>query len=228
MRRSNRFSSVASLLAISSGVALLAGCTSTPSATDTPGVAVAAGAPAQVAVRGSGATIAPGEVLEVFVVEDEALSGRYTVRPSGHLILPGVGRVPVAGVTPASAEAAIRKALEGTQLKNATVMVERSASKKAEAAEGVTVFFSGNVMTPGRRVVSYVSGRRPTLYQGILEAGGFTRFADQGRVTLNRASGSGRAVPQTVDITAVRQGRIPDPPLEDGDIVHVKEKAFGW
>ena len=41
--------------------------------------------------------ILPGENLEVIVNEDGAFNGRYVVRRGGYIIMPGIGRVSVAG-----------------------------------------------------------------------------------------------------------------------------------
>jgi protein involved in polysaccharide export with SLBB domain len=163
--------------------------------------------------------------LEVYVVEDESFTGRYTVRPSGHIIFPKIGRVLVAGNTASGAEAAIKRSLEGTQLTSATVMVERVLGQGAVAPAGVTVFLSGTVQNPGRRTVPFIAGQRPTLYQAILEGGGFSRFANQKAVTISR---QGQTGVKTIDVTGVRRGVLADVPLQDGDIIFVPEKTFGW
>jgi protein involved in polysaccharide export with SLBB domain len=144
------------------------------------------------------------------------------------VIFPGIGRVSVAGLTPSAAEAAIRRGLEANQLKSATVMLERSSPARETSTQTITAFFSGSVSSPGKKVLSYIGGRRPTVYQGILEAGGFSRFADQRRVTVTRNTGQGRSTPIEVNIEQVRQGKVADLSLGDGDIVTVKEKIFGW
>lgn len=173
--------------------------------------------------------IQAGDVLEVFVVEDDSLNGRYDVGDGGNIIFPKIGKVPVAGKTSPEVEQTIKKLLEVNQLRTATVMVERPAqARTAGGIRGKTVFVSGSVTTPGRRTIPYVGELRPTLYQAIVDAGGFARFADQSHVLINRRGPDGRTNRVSVDAKKIRDGSAPDVPLEDGDMIYVPEKEFGW
>jgi len=175
------------------------------------------------------ATIQSGDVLEVFVVEDDSLNGRYDVLDGGNIIFPKIGKVAVAGKTSPEVEQTIKKLLEVNQLRTATVMVERPAQTKGVAGvRGKTVFVSGSVGTPGRRTIPYVGELRPTVYQAIVDAGGFVRFADQSHVLINRRGPDGRTGRTSVDVKKIRDGSIPDVPVEDGDMIFVPEKQWGW
>ena len=57
--------------------------------------------------------IVPGDDVEIFVVEDPSFNGRYQVRRGGYIILPAVGRIPVAGKTMSGAEGEVRKGAGG-------------------------------------------------------------------------------------------------------------------
>lgn len=200
---------------------MLAGC-GTPSSN--PGTNFAANPRVQ---KTSHDVLAPGDVVEVYVVEDDTLNGRYEVRAGGHLIFPKIGKIQVAGRTSDEVESIIKRNLETNQLRTATVMVERPAMRSPEVP-GKTVFISGNVSSPGRRILAFVGGQNPTVYQAILEAGGFSRFADQSHVLITRRSGGTRGGRIHADIRKIRDGSAADIPVEDGDMVFVPEKAFGW
>jgi polysaccharide export outer membrane protein len=175
-----------------------------------------------------GTIVQPGDVLEVFVAEDDSLNARYEVRAGGHIILPKVGKIEVAGKTIDEIESTIKKMLEGNQLRTATVMVEIPASPRIAGVPGKTVFVSGNVSAPGRHTVPFVGDQRPTVYQCIIDAGGFTRFADQSRVMITRRSPDGGATRINADAKKIRDGAATDIPVEDGDLIFVPEKSFGW
>ncbi len=63
--------------------------------------------------------------LEIFVTEDPQFNGVYTVRESGDIIIPIVGRIPVEGSSVEEAEKTIKEYLEQGQLQKATVLVDR-------------------------------------------------------------------------------------------------------
>jgi polysaccharide export outer membrane protein len=167
-------------------------------------------------------------VLEVFVVEDDSLNGRYDVLDGGNIIFPKVGKIQVAGKTSVEIETILKKLLETNQLRTATVMVERPAQARVGGAQGKTVFISGNVGSPGRHTVPSLGDLKPTIYQAILDAGGFSRFADQNHVLVTRRGPDGRVNRFKVDAQKIRDGSGPDVPVEDGDMIFVPEKAFGW
>lgn len=181
---------------------------------------------AQAGDGGDIAVIRPGDILEVYVLEDEAFNGKYQVRSGGHVIFPKVGRVQVAGKSLAEAERAIKASFETTQLRQASVILERQGQAGPKVADGVSVYVHGAVEEGGRRTIPYIAGEPPTVYQAILESGGFAHWANKRQVTITREGGGsqGRIV---VDVQAVIEGKARDVPLLDRDIIYVKEKAFG-
>jgi polysaccharide export outer membrane protein len=177
---------------------------------------------------GRSAIIQPGDVLVVYVVEDDSLNGHYDVLDGGNIIFPKIGRIQVAGKTSPEIETLIKKLLETNQLRTATVMVERPAQPRTAGATSKTIFISGNVGSPGRHTVGFVGNMRPTVYQAIIDAGGVTRFADQNHILVTRHNPDGHMSRFKVDAQKIRDGSIPDVPIEDGDMIFVPEKAFGW
>lgn len=257
--------------------------------------------------------ILPGDNLEIFVVEDSSFNGHYQVRRGGYIILPPVGRIPVAGKTMEVAAAEVSKALETSQLQHATVTVDKVEGPDVESGPviflagefrnrtpfrippgtkptvvnvilscgGVTdnadltrvkvmrvvgnksvveeenvrrilegsgltsdltlsdgdvivvpagaanaVFVTGRVNRPGTQYLH--PGDRLTAYAAILNAGGFSRFADKKKVYVLRASPDGTKVRIPINIFAIEHGHQPDLPLAGNDILIIPEKWFSW
>jgi polysaccharide biosynthesis/export protein len=181
------------------------------------------------AQNGSGAplqsgeeVILPGNNLELFVNEDTSFNGRYQVRRGGYVILPQVGRVLVAGKTISQAEMAVRKALQATQLRRATVLLERFDGVSDEA--GPMIYLSGEFKNP--RPYRIPAGTAPTLISVMLSAGGFTDRADLTRVKVMRVS---RNLPmaETVNVKKILDANTSggdlgsDLTLTEGDVVVV-------
>src|SRR5690606_11309485 len=91
--------------------------------------------------------IVPGESIEVIVLEDDSFNGVYQVRRGGYIVLPRVGRVFVAGKDVAGAEKGIKEALQESQIKDGTVMVERPEG--AVGATGPVIYLAGEFSQPG-------------------------------------------------------------------------------
>ena len=87
-------------------------------------------------------SIRPGESLQLIVTEDSSLNGIYQVRSAGYIILPRAGQIYVVGKTPMEAEQMLKKSLEKTLLRVATVTVER-ISVSPRMAMGGAVFSVG-------------------------------------------------------------------------------------
>src|SRR6201999_3459373 len=72
--------------------------------------------PAGGAGSGDNDVLLPGENVARYVNEDASFNGKYEIRRGGYVILAQVGRIPIAGKTIDQAEAAVRRALEDSQL----------------------------------------------------------------------------------------------------------------
>ncbi len=161
----------------------------------------------------------PGEVLQLFVLEDESFNGLYQIREGGYVVLPRVGRVAVVGKDMGGVERAVKEALEATQLRQATVMVERARGVYAETKTDV-VYLAGEFQTPGPMKIP--EGFSPTIVTVILRSGGLTPVADLTRVKLLRLE-HGRALVEEVNVQAILDGTglQSDLALNAGDIVVV-------
>jgi len=167
---------------------------------------------------GENDVIVPGENLEIFVNEDPSFNGRYQVRRGGYIILAQVGRIPVAGKTIEQAEAAVRRALESSQLTRATVMLERISG--ADVETGPLIFLSGAFKNP--RPYRIPTGTAPTLVSLILSCGGVTRNADLTQVKIMRMAG-GKSVVEEVNLQKILEGGglNSDVSLAEGDVITI-------
>ncbi len=169
--------------------------------------------------------ILPANNLEIFVNEDPSFNGRYQVRRGGYIIMPQVGRVQVAGKTISQAEAAVKKALQATQLRQATVMIERFEGVSDEA--GALIYLSGEFRHP--RPYRIPQGTSPTLVSVILSAGGWTDRANLSHVKVMRVAGN-RSVVEVVDLKKILNGEVAsglgsDLTLTEGDVVVIPSGA---
>lgn len=179
---------------------------------------------------------AAGDLLELFVKEDATLNGSYPVREGGYIVIPRAGRIPVAGMARDGAEKAIKDYLQRTQLTQATVLVERTPARAARAAAAggppgvpkLMVYITGNVPRSGVHYVPVPAGHQMGIYETLLVTGGTSRFAQDQRVEVLRMDGSGRRQRAIVDLRPIKEGKQADPPVGDGDIIHVPEKVFGF
>jgi polysaccharide export outer membrane protein len=163
--------------------------------------------------------ILPGNNLEVFVNEDTSYNSRYQVRRGGYIILPQVGRVLVAGKTINQAETAVRKALQATQLRHATVTIERLEGPSDEP--GPMIYLSGEFRNP--RPFRIPAGTAPTLISVMLSSGGWSDRADLTRVKVMRIVRN-QPVSETVNVKKILSGDPladlgPDLTLNEGDVV---------
>lgn len=169
--------------------------------------------------------ILPGNNVELWVNEDTSFNGRYQVRRGGYVILPQIGRVQVAGKTVGQAEAAVRKALQATQLRRATVMIERFEGITDEA--GPMIYLSGEFKSP--RPYRIPAGTAPTLVSVILSAGGVNDHADLTRVKVMRMAAN-RSVVEEVNVKRILEGTSGglgnDVTLTEGDVVVVPSGAM--
>jgi polysaccharide export outer membrane protein len=166
---------------------------------------------------GGNSVVLPGENLEVFVVEDSSFNGRYQVRRGGYIILPQVGRISVAGKQISEAEAAIRHALESSQLKHASVMVERLEG--SDVTTGPVIYLAGEFkLTHAYRIPE---GTAPTLVNVIVSVG-VTEKADLSHVRVERVAAF-KGVVEEVNVQKILDGGglSSDVTLNDGDLVVV-------
>ncbi|MCL4838031.1 MAG: polysaccharide biosynthesis/export family protein [Thermoanaerobaculia bacterium] len=91
------------------------------------------------------------------------------------------------------------------------------------AAASLTVYFLGEVATKG--AVSLRSVDRASLLVAVARAGGLTDRASS-EILIKRKEPDGRTSEIKANFKRVLSGRDPDPELQDGDVIVVKEAFF--
>lgn len=194
-----------------------------------PGMVAAPSRPAP-AKPSTSSVVEAGDKLDIMVLEDPTFSGQFVVRESGDLILPKVGRVRVAGMSLAGAESAVRNRIQQDQIKDATVIVERT-QRMAQAGFAerpkMLVFLTGAVARPGQHLVAMNDRDGLTAYEALLIAGGPTPYADQRRAYILRKAADGRRDRIPVDFRALSRAEASDIPIQQGDVIFLPERRFG-
>jgi len=88
----------------------------------------------------------------------------------------------------------------------------------------IYVYVDGAVKTPGR--LEELASRPISLLQAIAKAGGVTERANLKTIQILRRASDGTQGDLRVSLKRIRQGKDPDPVLEEGDVVVVPETFF--
>lgn len=162
--------------------------------------------------------ILPGDNLEVYVVEDNSFNGRYVVRRGGYILIPQLGRIPMAGKSIPDGEAEIRKYLEANQLQHATVMVEKDEGGDVET--GPVIYLAGEFKSPRPFVIP--AGTKATVMSVILSSGGYTDKADLAHVRVMRIVENKSVVSEeNVERILLGGGLSSDQTLDNGDVLEI-------
>jgi polysaccharide export outer membrane protein len=156
----------------------------------------------------AGYKIAPMDTLTVKVFKMPDLSGDYEVDLAGHISMPLIGEVPAYDLTTAQLDEALTRKLGEKYLENPDV----SVGIKSSTRRSVTV--DGAVNKAG----SYPVYGPTSLMQAVAAAGGTSQDANARRVAVFRTIG-GKRQAAAFDLTSIRRGEAPDPPIYVGDIV---------
>lgn len=162
-------------------------------------------------------SLGPGDVFEVMVYDEPAMSKPYKVAPNGTIDFPLIGTLEVEGKEPQEVADLIKSALKEKQIlksPSVSVLVKEVNSKK------VAVF--GQVQKPGQ----FPMTEGMTVVQAISLAGGFTGIADRDRVILNRKVSAKKVVRVVFSVANITEGKMTDIPLQAGDTIYVEERAF--
>jgi len=131
--------------------------------------------PGDPSVDSSTYVIGPEDVLDIYVWKETDLSRRVQVRQDGKISMPLVGEIQASGLTPLKLkEELINKLKAYVEIPNVTVTVLEANSFK--------VYVTGQVLRPG----VFTLRSETTILQIIPMAGGFTQWANQGKLILVR------------------------------------------
>lgn len=192
-------------LAAVAGLGLvLTGCQSSVSS-DVPGPSASRSAASGAVILGE------GDVIRMVFAGAPELNSQQKIRSDGKISLAMVGETRAAGLTVPQLQDAL-VALYKPQLQNPAVLVTLDTSANA-------VIISGEVNSPGRRVFD----KPTTLLEAIMEAGGFSGFANKKKVTLIRVEG-GQYRTEVVDMSGALKGEETEVVyVRGGDIINVPE-----
>ncbi|MDQ3279827.1 MAG: polysaccharide export protein [Acidobacteriota bacterium] len=176
-------------------------------------IALAATVAAQdLPILSSDAPVGPRDVIEVNVLEDQTIAGRFPVAEDGTIVLNVLEKVQVAGLTATQIEARLKGLLESNYLAKATVRV-----RVAEfASKPISVV--GAVVRPG--LISATGNT--TLLQAITQAGGLAPTHGKELYVLRTgANGITEQVAVPVDELLVNGNPDMNIPLSPNDLVNV-------
>jgi protein involved in polysaccharide export with SLBB domain len=177
------------------------------------------------------ASIQPGDTLEILVLEDRSFNETTVVRESGDIILPKVGRVRVVGLSLSAAETVVQKRIQQDQIKEATVIVDRtkrlSQSGFAERPK-LLIFLTGAINRGGQHLIALTDRDGVSAYEALLIGGGPSPYGDTRRAYILRKVGNGQRQRIPLDLRTISQGIGFDPMMQQGDVLHVPERRFGF
>ena len=123
--------------------------------------------------------IGPGDVLDISVWKDEALTKLVTVLPDGKISFPLIGEVKAAGKT----VAVLHKELE---IKLNRFVPDVSLSMMVSQVNSMLIYVIGRVNSPGR----FVLNTQVNVLQALAMAGGLNPFAKRGKIKIFREEGT--------------------------------------
>ncbi len=162
--------------------------------------------------------IRPADILDIAVFQEEDLKSSLRVSNEGTIAFPLIGSVAVGGLTPQQAGRTIRDRLSKGYLTNPQVSVTVTSFSKRR----FTVL--GEVQKPGS--YDMPDQVEVTVLQAIGMAGGYTRIANPGKVTLMRNQDGNQ---QTFALNAKRMASgsaESEFMVRPGDVITVAESRF--
>ena len=162
--------------------------------------------------------LVPNELIEVKVFQEPDLDVSTRIPEDGRVTIPLIGEVAIAGLTVQAATHLIRDRLKARFLVNPQVTV----SVLEEAKRLFTVL--GQVQRPG--TYRFPERQALDLVQVIGIAGGYTRIADLGRITVKRRA-NGQEIVFRLDGKRMARDQKTGPfAVEAGDLITVGERLF--
>lgn len=168
--------------------------------------------PAEAYASRPSATLAAGDELSVTFSGAPELNTKQKIQPNGKVSLPTVGDVTAAGRSATSLQSTLTS-LYGAHLQDPTVIVSVE-----QAAAGVYV--GGEVLRPGKIPLD----RPMTALEAVMEAGGYTKFANPKKVMVVRNDGSHNQS-YTLNLSPSGLGSAPFY-LRKYDVIYVKQSNW--
>lgn len=155
--------------------------------------------------------IGPGDVLDIAVWKDEALTKLVTVLPDGKISFPLIGEVTAAGKT----LAVLHKELE---VKLNRFVPDVSLSMVVAQVNSMLIYVIGRVNNPGR----FVLNANVNVLQALAMGGGLNPFAKRGKIKIFREEGGEtKTFPFDYDEVAKGEALEQNIRLRRGDVIVV-------
>jgi polysaccharide export outer membrane protein len=155
--------------------------------------------------------IGPGDVLEISVWKDEALSRQVVVLPSGNISFPLVGEVTAAGKTVTALQEELTRRIT-------RYVPDPVLTVGVQQVNSLMIYVIGRVNHPGR----FVLNTEVNVLQALAMAGGLNQFAKKGKVLVFRENG-GQTQIFNFDYgdVSMGEGLAQNIRLERGDVIVV-------
>lgn len=156
--------------------------------------------------------LGPGDVLDLVIWGDDAISGTYRIGPDGDITVPLFGTLELSGKTRDEAARYVEDVLGESYLDpHATIVVKEFNNNN--------VFLLGAFQWPGE----YKLENQATLLQALSLAKGFLKEADRSALTITR--GEDTAMRINLDDLLLRGNRSLNVRLEPGDVLFLPENT---
>jgi polysaccharide export outer membrane protein len=162
--------------------------------------------------------LAANDLLDVRVYDEPDLAAQVRLAGDGTAIFPLIGSVSLRGKTIPQATAILRERYMAGYLVNPQV----SLFIQAYAKRSFTVL--GQVQKPGSYEI--VGDEAISLLQAVGMAGGFTRIADPGNITVRRMDGGQEQVTRFNGRRMAKGNPSPDCVVKPGDVITIGESIF--
>lgn len=156
--------------------------------------------------------LGPGDVLDLVIWGDDAISGNYRIGPDGDITVPLFGSLSLAGKSRDEAGRYVEEVLSESYLDpRATIVVKEFNNNN--------VFLLGAFQWPGE----YKLENQATLLQALSLAKGFLKEADRSALTITR--GEDTAMRINLDDLLLRGNRELNVRLKPGDVIFLPENT---
>ncbi len=183
-----------------------------PASTTTEGAsASAASSPSTGVSDEDGYLIGPGDVLDISVWKDEALTRSCVVRPDGAISFPLIGEIRATGKTAVQ----LKEEMEGKLVRYVPELV---LSLDVRQVNSLIIYVIGKVNSPGRQVVN----ANINVLQALATAAGLNPFAKRNRIKIYRQqNGKTEILPFEYDEVVDGKRLEQNIRLQRGDVVVV-------
>jgi polysaccharide export outer membrane protein len=178
--------------------------------TSNPGAPV----PSEASISKPSGNLAPGDEINVSFSGAPELNTKQKIQPNGKVSMPTIGDVSAAGKTINSLQSTLTS-LYQPHLQDSNVVVALEAASAG-------VYVSGEVLRPGKIPLD----RPMTALEAVMEAGGFTKFANPKQVIVVRKEG-GKQQRYVLNMNDALYGSDSSPfYVRPFDVLYVKQSAW--